>query len=49
MYEIKTEGVSEDFSVIIQLSQNFMIIQTNKWLVKRKMKQMVLQLKNLLV
>ena len=42
IYEIKTEGVYEDFSndkkcltlVIIQQSQNIMIIQTNYWLVK---------------
>ena len=42
IYEIKTEGVYEDFSndkkcltlVIIQQSQNTMIIQTNYWLVK---------------
>ena len=41
IYEIKTEDVYEDFSndkcltlVIIQQSQNTMIIQTNYWLVK---------------
>ena len=42
LYEIKNEHVYEDFSkdkkcltfVIIQLSQNFMMIQTNWWLVK---------------
>ena len=40
MYEIKTEDVYEDtvnkcFSlVIIQLSQNIMIVQTNQWLAK---------------
>ena len=51
MYEIKTEDVYKDFKetikkaltlVIIQLSQIIMIIQTNKWLIKRKMKQLVL-------
>ena len=49
MYEIKTEDVYKDFSndiKIYQLNQN-MIIQTNDWLVKCKMKQLVLRLKNL--
>ena len=55
MYEIKTEDVYKDFSndkemltlLILQLSQNIMIIQTNQWLVKSKMKQLVLRLKNM--
>ena len=34
--------------VIIQPSQNIMIIKTNQWLVKQKTKQIVLLLKNLL-
>ena len=56
LYEIKNEHVYEDFSkdkkcltlVIIQLSQNFMMIQANWWLVKSKLKELVSQLKNLL-
>ena len=50
MYDIETEDAYKDLStikkcltlVIIQLSQNIMIIQTNWWLVKQKMKQLVL-------
>ena len=53
MYEIKTEDVYEDFSsdkclisVIIQLRQNTMRIQTNWSLANSKMKLLALQLKN---
>ena len=50
------EDVYDDFSnvnkcltsVIIQLSKNILITQTNQWLVKRKMKKLVLRLNNLL-
>ena len=56
MYEIKIEGVDEDFSSnkemfvfsIIWLSQNIMKIQTNWFLEKCKMKPEVLRLKKLL-
>ena len=34
--------------VNIQLSENFMMIQTKQFLIKRKMKQLVFQLKNFL-
>ena len=55
MYETETEDLYENFSndiemfdlAIIQLSQNIMIIQTNYWLVKWKMKELVLRLKYL--
>ena len=55
MYEIKTEDVYEDFSsnkeifilVIIQLSQNTIIIQKNWSLEKLNLKPETLQLKNL--
>ena len=56
MYEIKTEDVYDILaavrkcliSVIIQLSQKPMIIQTNLSLAKIKMKLEALRLKNLL-
>ena len=56
MYEIKTEDVYENFNsdeemlilLIIRLSQNTVIVQTNKSFEKRKMKPAVLRLKNLL-
>ena len=56
MYEIKTEDVYEDFSKDKEMfdfsyysaSQNIMVIQPNQLLVRLKMKQLVLLLKNLL-
>ena len=53
MYEIKTEDFYEDFSKgknmlnfsNVQLNESFMMIETNWWLVKSKIKQLVLQLR----
>ena len=54
MHKIKTENAYEDFSNYkemfdfsnYQLSQNTMIIETNQWFIKGRMKQLVLRLKN---
>ena len=56
MIACKTKDVYEDFSkdkkcmilVVIYFSQDLKMIKTNEWLVRRKMKQLVFQLHNVL-